>query len=166
VRQGRRASLIGAAALAIVAAPAGAALPRRPMLPLALAQKMVAACVALATRERWTMHIAVKDAGDDLVAFARMDGSPLGSQQGAMMKAGNAAAMGVSTALLAGAAFDPKTGAPTAVAFIPGVVGMAGGLPIRAGADLVGGIGVSGAMPQQDEACARAGIDAVAGQLN
>jgi uncharacterized protein GlcG (DUF336 family) len=31
---------------------------------------------------------------------------------------------------------------------------------------LVGGIGVSGAMPQQDEACAQAGLDAVAADLN
>lgn len=158
--------MIGAAILCMGATPATSALPRQPVLPLALAQRMVDACVVLATREKWKMHVAVKDAGDDLIAYARMDGSPLGSQQGAMMKASNGAAMGVATGVLGKVAFDAKSGAPTAVAFIPGVVPMAGGLPIKAGGVLVGGIGVSGAAPQQDEACAQAGIDAIAADLN
>jgi glc operon protein GlcG len=161
MRRSSRGITVGAAILCMGATPATSALPRQPVLPLALAQRMVDACVTLATREKWKMHVAVKDAGDDLIAYARMDGSPLGSQQGAMMKASNGAAMG----LLAKAAFDAKSGAPTAVAFIPGAVPMAGGLPIRAGGVLVGGIGVSGAAPQQDEACAQAGIDAIAADL-
>jgi len=165
MKRNRNRIVIGAVALCLGAAPAASALPRQPVLPLALAQKMVAACVALATREKWRMHVAVKDAGDDLLAYARMDGSPIGSAQGAMLKASNAAAIGISTALLAKAAFDPKSGAPTAVAFIPGAVPMPGGLPVRVGDTLIGGIGVSGAMPQQDEACAQAGIDAVAAEL-
>jgi glc operon protein GlcG len=158
--------MIGAVIVSLAGTQAGSAVPRQPVLPLALAQKMVAACVALAVRENWKMHIAVKDAGDDLVTYARMDGSPIGSQQGAMLKASSAASIGISTGMLAKFAFDPKTGAPTATAFIPGAVPMAGGLPIKVGNVLVGGIGVSGAMPQQDEACAQAGLDAVAADLN
>jgi uncharacterized protein GlcG (DUF336 family) len=159
-------ALIGVTTLSLGAAPVASAVPRQPVLPLAVAQKMVAACVALAVREKWKMHVAVKDAGDDLVAYARMDGTPLGSQQGAMLKASNAAAMGISTGMLAKFAFDAKSGAPTAMAFIPGAVPMPGGLPIKVGDVLVGGIGVSGAMPQQDEACAQAGLDAVVAELN
>jgi uncharacterized protein GlcG (DUF336 family) len=155
----------GAASLCLCAASAGSSVPRQPVLPLAVAQKMVDACVALATQEMWKMHIAVKDAGDDLVTYARMDGTLLGSQQGAMLKASNAAAMGISTAMIAKVAFDPKSGAPTAMAFVPGAVAIAGGLPIRVGNVLVGGIGVSGAMPEQDEACAQAGLNAVAVDL-
>jgi uncharacterized protein GlcG (DUF336 family) len=41
-----------------------------------------------------------------------------------------------------------------------------GGLPIRAGGELVGGIGVSGApSPQTDERCAQAGFDAISDDL-
>ena len=36
-----------------------------------------------------------------------------------------------------------------------------GGLPIRAGGVLIGGIGVSGASEAQDEECARAALDAI-----
>lgn len=46
----------------------------------------------------------------------------------------------------------------------PGVVAIGGGLPVRAGDDVVGGIGVSGS-GGGTEACAQAGIDAVAAQL-
>jgi len=166
MKRSRRRIVVAASSFCLAAAPAGAALPRQPVLPLSLAQKMVDACVTLALREKWRVHVAVKDAGDDLIAYARMDGAPLGSVQGAMLKASNAAAMGASTSVLAKAAFDAKTGTPNAIAFIPGVVAMPGGLPIRAGDVLLGGIGVSGGAPQQDEACAQAGIDAVAAELN
>ncbi|MDB5662469.1 MAG: uncharacterized protein JWN59_807 [Sphingomonas bacterium] len=165
MKRSDRRVMLAATMLWLGAAPANSALPRRPVLPLAVAQKMVDACVTLATREKWKMHIAVKDAGDGLLAYARMDGAPFGSQQGAMLKASNAASIGIPTSLLARLAFDPKTGSPTAVAFIPGAVPMAGGLPIKVGEVLLGGIGVSGGMLQQDEACAQAGIDAVQAEL-
>ncbi len=49
---------------------------------------------------------------------------------------------------------------------VGGVVIGAGGLPIRAGGELVGGIGVSGAPSgQTDERCAQAGFDAISDDL-
>jgi uncharacterized protein GlcG (DUF336 family) len=47
----------------------------------------------------------------------------------------------------------------------PNVVALGGGLPIRAGEEIVGGIGVSGGGPAGTEACAQAALDAVAAQL-
>jgi len=45
---------------------------------------------------------------------------------------------------------------------LPGVVILGGGIVIEAGGSLVGGVGVSGALGgEADEACAKAGIDAV-----
>ena len=47
----------------------------------------------------------------------------------------------------------------------PRLVILAGGLPIRIGGALVGGIGVGGAPGGQlDAACAKAGIDAIGGK--
>ena len=40
-----------------------------------------------------------------------------------------------------------------------------GGLPIEAGGQFYGGVGVSGATGDMDETCARAGLDAVMGDL-
>ena len=44
----------------------------------------------------------------------------------------------------------------------PRLVVFGGGLPLREGGELIGGIGVSGASAEQDEACARAGLRATA----
>jgi len=49
---------------------------------------------------------------------------------------------------------------------IPGVVGVGGGVPIRAGNEVIGGVGVSGAPGgEKDEACANAGIAKVEAAL-
>ena len=49
---------------------------------------------------------------------------------------------------------------------IPGVVAIGGGVPIKAGAEVIGGVGVSGAPGgEKDEVCAKAGIAKVADAL-
>jgi uncharacterized protein GlcG (DUF336 family) len=49
---------------------------------------------------------------------------------------------------------------------LPGVVALGGGLPVEAGGTLVGGVGVSGGPGgEADEACAKAGIEAVRQKL-
>jgi uncharacterized protein GlcG (DUF336 family) len=49
---------------------------------------------------------------------------------------------------------------------IPNVVGIGGGVPIRAGNEPIGGVGVSGAPGgEKDEVCANAGIAKVADAL-
>jgi len=50
--------------------------------------------------------------------------------------------------------------------FLTGVIAIQGGLPIKVGDDVIGGVGVSGAPGgEKDEACSKAGIDKVADQL-
>lgn len=48
----------------------------------------------------------------------------------------------------------------------PGVVALGGGLPIKDGNEVIGGLGVSGAAGGKDDACTQAGIDAVAAMLH
>jgi uncharacterized protein GlcG (DUF336 family) len=49
---------------------------------------------------------------------------------------------------------------------LTGVIAIQGGLPIKIGDDVIGGVGVSGAPGgDKDEACSKAGIDKVADQL-
>jgi uncharacterized protein GlcG (DUF336 family) len=55
---------------------------------------------------------------------------------------------------------------PFSVGKVEGLVFSAGGLPISAGGTLYGGIGVSGAPSgETDERCARAGVEAIASDL-
>ena len=57
-------------------------------------------------------------------------------------------------------------GASAGIRNLPRVVAIGGGLLIEAGGAILGGIGVSGAPgPQNDEACAKAGIAAIADSL-
>ncbi|WP_028669269.1 GlcG/HbpS family heme-binding protein [Saccharospirillum impatiens] len=101
------------------------------------------------------MCIAVVDESGNLIAFERMDG-------------GKASSIGVAQnkAYTAGAA--RKATHEYNAACVPGnlvfgihtelsVVG--GGLPVWADNDCVGGIGLSSGTPDQDIACAQAGID-------
>ncbi|MCU7857929.1 MAG: heme-binding protein, partial [Candidatus Thiodiazotropha sp. (ex Lucinoma borealis)] len=49
---------------------------------------------------------------------------------------------------------------------IDGLVMSAGGLPVQAGGQLLGGVGVSGAPSgETDEACAQAGVDKIIDDL-
>lgn len=146
--------------------PSLAELPRQEILPLSTALKMIDACVALAEEKGWAMNVAIVDAGDNLLAYARMEGSAIGSQKVAMLKASTSARGRWATSQLSQFAFDPKTGAPNALAFAPDNILFPGGLPIAsASGQHLGGIGVSGSMPQDDEACAKAGLDAVTSDL-
>ncbi len=48
---------------------------------------------------------------------------------------------------------------------LPNMSGQQGGLPIRVGDDVIGGVGMSGSAGGRDEPCVQAGLDAVAGML-
>jgi len=75
-------------------------------------------------------------------------------------KAWTAASFRTSTADMVGVtqAGRPENG----VRHLPGVVMIAGGLPIESGGTLVGAIGVSGAPGgAEDERCAKAGVEAI-----
>jgi len=49
-------------------------------------------------------------------------------------------------------------------ATLPGVIGIPGGVPIKVGNDVIGGVGLSGS-PGVDEQCVQAGIDKVKDQM-
>jgi glc operon protein GlcG len=105
--------------------------------------------------------VAVADRGGNAVASARMDGAALGAMALAVDKAYTAVLWQVPTGEFmqstqpggADWGFNTTTGGR--------VVVYAGGLPIFADGELVGGLGVSGGTGEQDEACARAALAAV-----
>ena len=137
-------------------------------LGLKMADQMANACLAMAVEKGWRMNVAVMDSGADLVVFKRMDGAFLGSVDIAIGKARTSANFPFSTRRMAELAHG-KDGAPgpiPGIANVPGLATFAGGLPIKnVAGEHIGGIGVSGASAGDDELCAQAGIDAVAGML-
>ena len=112
------------------------------------------------------MCIAVADESGALLAFERMDGGKSHSIHVALDKAFTAASARRGTHELAALAQpeQPLFGINAAVGGRFSIVG--GGLPVAAGDIVVGGIGVSSGTPQQDQACAAAGIERLQRQWN
>ena len=147
---------------------AATAIETKPTITLDLAKKMAAGCEAKATQEKWKMNIAVVNDGTHLVYFEHMDGAFLGSIYISQQKAITAANFPFPTRGIGEMAFgaNGKPGTSPGVAYVPGVIAFPGGLPIMTGSKAqIGAIGVSGGTPDQDEECAKAGLEAVADDL-
>ncbi len=144
------------------------AVDMRPTVTLELAKRMADACETKATQEGWTLSIAVVDAGANLILFRRMPNAHLASIDISRDKARSAARMSMPTRGIAGIVYgeDGKGGRAPGLAHVDGLTAFTGGLPIKKGDSLIGAIGTSGATGDQDEACAEAAIDAIAGDLN
>ena len=126
----------------------------------AAAHAAVAAAVAAAEKQGIRVNAAVVDAGGTLAAFLRMPGAFLHSVEIAIDKAYTAASFGFPTAQWK-AIFEGDELLRVGLSERPRLVVIGGGLPIREGDALIGGIGVSGGSAEQDEACARAGLQAI-----
>jgi uncharacterized protein GlcG (DUF336 family) len=110
------------------------------------------------------VSVAVVDRGGVLQALLRDRFAGPHTVRMAADKAWTAASFRISTAELANAT-QPGS-AQSGVRHRPRVAAVAGGLIIESGGSLVGGIGVSGAPGgDRDEACAKAGIDAIRSDL-
>lgn len=159
-------TILAAAAIAASASTA-IALETAPQLSLDVAKRMADACEALSAEKGWRMNIAIVDDGANLVAFRRMDGAFLGSVEIALDKARTSARFPFPTRAVAEFAYgkDGKGGPLPGIAEVDGIIAFAGGLPIMGGGAHVGAIGVSGGTADEDEECAKAAIDAVAGDL-
>lgn len=120
----------------------------------------VEAAVAKAREIGVAINVAVVDEGGNLLAFRRDDGAFLPSGQIAQDKAWTAVGFKSST----GAFYDALVPEPAVLAGITGqrrVSAFPGGLPVVAEGQIIGGIGVSGASADEDEQCARAGVEAI-----
>ena len=127
---------------------------------LSSAQAAVDAAVAKADEIGVPMNIAVVDAGNNLTAFARMDGAWLGSIDIAQNKAYTARSFDMSTKDLAPLA-QPNQPLFGIDASIQGrLIVFAGGIPLMSGDDVVGAIGVSGGSVEEDHEVAEAGVAA------
>ena len=134
-----------------------------PVLNLDTAAKIAAGCQAKAAEKGWKMSVTVVDAGANPVYFQKMDSAYLGSAELSKLKAENSAKMQMPTRMFEELSFgkDHKGGFAPGLAYLPGFVALAGGLPIKTSTGFLGAVGVSGGMPDEDEACAQAGLDAV-----
>ncbi len=164
-------NLIGAVAAAGLflasVSTAGADLPTQKTLPitvaLAIAQGAYDACVA----QGYRVSVHVLDRTGRTVVALRGDGSNPHTFENSRRKAYTALTMRAPSATFAKSVADPASAViAQAVATLPDMIALGGGLPILAANDILGGVGVSGApRPELDEACSKAGLGKVSDQL-
>lgn len=146
-------------------------LTSKPVLTHEVAETMISACFAAQnTAGHAKVNVVVVDDGGRLIAAARQDGACKACMDIAQNKAVTASLYAAPTRAFADMSFGVKRNGVNAslpgAAFVPGLVAFAGGLPIKTAAgDVIGAIGVSGASEDQDESCARSGLNAIAAHL-
>ncbi len=147
-----------AAPTAPAAATAAAkALPTMKFLPMRLAQKAANAALAACVSKGFPVTVTVVDRDGVEIVVLRADGATGASVAVVKGKAYAAAGFRSPTSAL-GEAAKSNPG----LISLPGFVVLAGGLPIKAGSALVGGIGVGGAPSGDiDAACATVGLKAI-----
>ena len=117
------------------------------------AEAAIAAAVAESKKRDWKMNVAVVDAGGNLVAFQRMDGSQMASIQISQHKARASAAFRRETK-----AFE--SGVQSGLTYqlsLDGMIASRGGIPLVEGGKIIGAIGCSGGSGSQDEVVCKAG---------
>jgi len=155
-------SLLIAVAVLITASVAAAqAPPPTPYgMPINLeqAKRVVAGAEAEAKKNGWPVAIVILDTGGQMVMMQRLDNTQWGSIDIAREKARSAVALRRPTKVLQ----DGIAAGGVNLRFLStGFSVLEGGIPIVHDGKIIGSIGVSGVLSNQDAQTAQAGIDAL-----
>lgn len=138
----------------------GQGVPTQADSMLVVAERMISNCFAYAAaNELPPVSVVVVDASGALIASKRQDGAMPASIDAALLKARTSVRTRVPTAALSPVV---QSDANTRDAFITlDLTAIPGGVPFARGAEAVAGaVGVSGADPDQDAACASSAVGA------
>ncbi|RMF09087.1 MAG: heme-binding protein [Alphaproteobacteria bacterium] len=108
-----------------------------------------------------SISVAVVDRGGAVLSLVRDNDAPFHTASIAEDKAATAASFGAPTAAFGEALHNMGPVVFHGILQRSRMAAFGGGLPIMHDDERVGGIGVSGGKAEQDEACARAGLDAL-----
>jgi uncharacterized protein GlcG (DUF336 family) len=154
------AGLVIATALSSMALAQG--LVAQKNISLAMAQTIAQAALAQCESMGFKVSVAVVDRGGLTIVMLRGDGAGLHTPEGAERKAYTARTFSQPSADFVKRLSDrPDT---VGSRQYTRVLALGGGLPIKAGNEVVGAVGVSGS-PGKDDVCSQAGIDKVGDQL-
>jgi uncharacterized protein GlcG (DUF336 family) len=124
------------------------------------ARRVIAAGQERAREIGQPMNIAVVDSGGNLIAHERMDGAWIGSIDISINKAFTARAFDLATGALAGNAQPGNQFFGIHASNGGRIMIFAGGVPLLAGGEVVGAVGVSGGDGKQDQTVAEAAASA------
>lgn len=132
-------------------------------LTLKAVQRMIESAMAKAESLKINVSVAVVDVGGHCVAKVRMDGAAFLTIEIAEGKAYTCVAFRRSSEEFAQGLANQRPSFHASLAALTGgkLVATGGGLPIKEGDQVIGGIGVSGGTADQDVDCARAALAAL-----
>jgi len=153
-----------ATSLILVTAPALAQAPQvEKNVSMALSMAIMQGVLDQRAKDGYKVSVVIIDKGGNVAASVRSDGTPPHTMDFARMKAYTARTRNQTSLATMKQMEDPAFGF---LRQIPNVVGVGGGVPIRVGNEVIGGVGVSGAPGgEKDEVCANAGVAKVADAL-
>jgi uncharacterized protein GlcG (DUF336 family) len=138
-------------------------------LSAALASEAVTAAVAACAKQGYKVGAAIVDADGVEQALLRGDGATMTALDASRDKAYTALMLGAPRNENSSGAVASRIGASATaggLAKLPHILLLQGGLVIRAGDEAIAAIGVGGAPGGNlDEACAKAGVDAISDRL-
>jgi uncharacterized protein GlcG (DUF336 family) len=147
----------------LIAVPAQAQLLTHKDLSLAIALQIAKTAYDQCTAEGYGVSVVVVDRAGDTIVALKGDKAGPHTLENARRKAYTARTFRVPTSTYAEKYATGDSVVHQQVT-LPSVIAISGGLPIKAGDEVIGGAGLSGT-PGVDEPCVQAGIDKVADQL-
>jgi uncharacterized protein GlcG (DUF336 family) len=133
-------------------------------LTLAGAKKMMETAIGLAKQAKFSVAVAIADAGGHLILLERMDGGRFHTVYSSTTKAACAASNKRPTTAKGAAAQRLDTSHAIGLALAAGPerwTAMEGGYPIIVDGECIGGIGVSGANWELDDRIAREAVESI-----
>jgi uncharacterized protein GlcG (DUF336 family) len=144
--------------LALAALPAQAQLITHRDLSYPIALNMATAALDACKARGFPVAVVVVDRGGDTMVALKADGAGPHTMENARRKAYTARTFRMTTQqFIEEMKTRPVRREQTT---LPGVIAINGGVPIKVGDDVIGGIGLSGS-PGVDEECVNAGIEKV-----
>ena len=151
--------LVGSIAISATPALAQSVLNER-QISLGLAREAANAAINQCRKDGYQVSVTVVDRSGQVKVMMRDDNSGPHTPDTSRRKAYTALTFRASTTELANRVASNPSAAN--LRDITDIILLAGGLPIRAGNEVIGGIGVGGAPGgDRDEVCAKAGIDKI-----
>jgi uncharacterized protein GlcG (DUF336 family) len=152
-----------AMAAVLLAVPAQAQLITHRDLSYPIARTIAEAAIESCGAKGYAVSAVVVDRAGDMMVAMRADNAGPHTLENARRKAYTARSFRTATSAYAKRYADNDPVVRQQVT-LPSVIAIPGGLPVKVGDDVIGGVGVSGS-PGVDEPCVQAGLDKVADLL-
>jgi len=147
----------------MLAAPAAGQLLTQKSLSAGMAMVIAQTALETCTKQSYNVSVHVLGRNGEVLVAMRGDNAPPHTMENSQRKAYTSRTFRIPSGEFVQRVKDnPTLGA----VHLTGIIAAQGALPIKAGDEVIGAVGVSGAPGgEKDEVCAKAGIDKVADQL-